>query len=208
MSRLIADADTGDFFASYRKRIFRATLNFGQISENDSKFAGQACITGIPCRLENSLLSPNRTDNVSLVKRSHQRISLVSTAAAALLVAAPMSSAHADNPPQYAGCTTTGASGSATFNNPSAVHVDIEMNVSDIDTDNHHVAIRFVSDEVGKPIQYWPWHHNYKGAGKTINVSTYADTSRGYLNYKGVQVATMEGSTVLHSCIDWVGGGP
>ncbi|MGW2422022.1 hypothetical protein ACWC0C_22690 [Streptomyces sp. NPDC001709] len=139
------------------------------------------------------------------MKRS-QRLALIGAAAAALLTVTTID-AHAADGPSYAGCSTTGASGAATFTNWTALHVDIDMNVYDISPDGHSVAIRFISDQVNKPYQYWPWHYNYRGSGKPIEVRTHADNSRGYLNYVGVEVATMEGSKVVHSCIDWVGDG-
>jgi len=105
-----------------------------------------------------------------------------------------------------AACRTTGANGSLTFTNPTALYTPINGWVNDNAADGHHVAIRFISNNTSTT-KYWPWHHEYGGHGTSLVITTSATDSSGGLNYLGLQVATMEGSRVVDICTDWVGSG-
>ncbi|MFG3205957.1 hypothetical protein [Streptomyces sp. NPDC048192] len=103
-----------------------------------------------------------------------------------------------------AACSVTGASGSLTFTNWSATHVDISGWVKDTAADGHHVAIRLVSiDESTGWVTEWPWHSDYDGNGSTLSFATYASPTADHLDYIGAEVAVIEGSTVVRSCTDY-----
>jgi hypothetical protein len=136
-----------------------------------------------------------------------KRLSTIGIAATAIFAAATVTNANAAASATYtAACSTTGANGSLTFTNPTALYTPINGWVNDNAADGHHVAIRFISNDTNTT-KYWPWHHEYNGKGSSLVVTTSATDSSGGLNYLGVQVATMEGSSVLHICTDWVGSG-
>lgn len=127
----------------------------------------------------------------------------VLTAALLTAVAANPAQAASSVAPTYVGCSTTGSSGGITINNwygPDAT-VKLAINVYDTASDGHHARVRLVSKNTFGTTRYWPWRMNYDGpSGKTWN--TTASDSSGLFDL-GVQVATFEGDTLLHSCTDW-----
>lgn len=133
-----------------------------------------------------------------------RKFTAAGTGVAALLLAVAVASpAQADT--RNASCSTTGSKGSATFTNNSAYHRDIDYSVNDTAADGHHAAIRiFSQNSTTSKITYYAWHADYNGSGTSITGSTTLDSSAGTINSVGVQVATREGSTILHSCTDWV----
>ncbi|WP_306977399.1 hypothetical protein [Streptomyces canus] len=102
-----------------------------------------------------------------------------------------------------AACSVTGASGSLTFTNWTARHVDISGWVKDTAADGHHVAIRLFSVDAGTSwVTDWPWHSEYRGNGATTSFSTYASPSGDDLDIIGAEVAVMEGDKIVRSCSD------
>lgn len=102
------------------------------------------------------------------------------------------------------GCTTTGASGGVAISNwygPDA-KVGLEFNLVDIKGDRHSVGIRLLSKNVNGKTRNWPWHKNLDGAGTTKTWTSTASDSSGLFEI-GVQVATLEGNTIVNSCTAW-----
>ncbi|MEU0599622.1 hypothetical protein ABZ484_15445 [Streptomyces sp. NPDC006393] len=131
-----------------------------------------------------------------------KRLSVTGFAAVAIFASTTVTNASAAS--GGAACSVTGASGSLTFTNWSASHVDISGWVKDTVADGRHVAIRFVSIDGGTGwVTEWPWHSNYNGNGSTISFTTYASPSGDTLDYIGAQVAVMDGSTIVRSCTDY-----
>ncbi|MEU9474349.1 hypothetical protein [Streptomyces sp. NPDC048191] len=134
------------------------------------------------------------------MNRNAVRISMVGLAAAALVGATSVSNAYAAT--GVSGCSTTGSSGGATFTNWTSKHVDIQdMNVYDTASDGYSVAIRLISYN-GSTSHYWPWHHNYKGAGTSIHLDTTASDAYGPLKKLTVEVGTFKGSEEWFGCTD------
>jgi hypothetical protein len=107
-------------------------------------------------------------------------------------------------------CTTTGSSGSSTvsgWNTGPNDKLTIQMTVRDTAADGHHAAIRFKTQGYNGVWHDYAWHSDYNGNGTSITVNTTAqDIANGIFGI-GIDVATMEGNTVLHSCEDhWIAG--
>ncbi|MEU1270614.1 hypothetical protein [Streptomyces sp. NPDC005799] len=131
-----------------------------------------------------------------------KRLSVTGIAAVAIFAMTTVTNASAAS--GGAACSVTGATGSLSFTNWSAHHVDISGWVKDTAADGHHVAIRFVSiDDSTGWVTEWPWHSEYDGNGATATVNTYASPSGDALDYIGAQVAVIEGSTIVRSCTDY-----
>ncbi|MEV3857738.1 hypothetical protein AB0J38_25860 [Streptomyces sp. NPDC050095] len=137
------------------------------------------------------------------MNRTLARFSVAAISMAALVAATSTGSAYAAT--GAAGCSISSASGGATFTNWTSSHVDIQgMNVYDLAADGHHVAIRLWSyGAKGSASHAWPWHHNYAGKDTSIIFNTTASNAYGPLTHLGVEVATMEGSTIISYCLDW-----
>ncbi|WP_406732046.1 hypothetical protein [Streptomyces sp. NBC_01794] len=75
----------------------------------------------------------------------------------------------------------------------------VEMSLTDMASDGHHVAIRLVTKRANGSNTGWTWRHNYDGKGRTITYGTYAHDAAGILGGY-FEVATYEGSTQLNSC--------
>ncbi|MFI6700877.1 hypothetical protein ACIBJC_18190 [Streptomyces sp. NPDC050509] len=75
----------------------------------------------------------------------------------------------------------------------------ISLRVYDEKADGHHVGIRLITYDHRGVKKYWPWHKVYdgNGHGKIWNTSAQDDLQ---IFYAKVQVATIEGTTVLSSC--------
>ncbi|MBJ7905473.1 hypothetical protein [Streptomyces sp. NPDC004100] len=130
-----------------------------------------------------------------------KRLSVTGVAAVAIFATATVTNASAAS--GGAACSVTGASGSLTFTNWTAHHVDIKGWVKDTSADGHHVAIRLYSiDDHTGWVTDWPWHANSNGNGTTLSFSTYASPSGDALDYIGAQVAVMEGSKIVRTCSD------
>ncbi|MFF8358434.1 hypothetical protein ACF063_33790 [Streptomyces chartreusis] len=130
------------------------------------------------------------------------RLSVTSVAAVAIFATTTVTNASAAS--GVAACSVTGASGSATFTNWTSDYVDISGWVKDTAADGHHVAIRFRSMDGGTGwVTDWSWRHEYDGNGAVTSFSTYARPTGDDLDYIGVQVAVMEGSTIVRSCTAW-----
>jgi hypothetical protein len=138
------------------------------------------------------------------VNRNIARFSIVGIVTASVIAAFSISTAYAAT--AYSACSTTGASGGATFTNWTLSHVDIDdMNVYDTKADGHHVAIRLISGNgIGNTYHYWPWHHNYGGNSSSIAFDTSASDAYGPLRELSVEVATLEGDEELWGCTYWV----
>ncbi|MET9411431.1 hypothetical protein ABZX90_37665 [Streptomyces sp. NPDC002935] len=124
---------------------------------------------------------------------------------ALLLAVAVPGTAQAAGDPQYAGCTTTGASAlmritSITNDGPASKYA-VHFEISDTVADGHHASVRLLTKDGTGTLHRWPWHSNTSGTG-TITVNTTAQDDRGIFA-SGVEVARAEGSTVLNSCTDW-----
>ncbi|MFJ5271438.1 hypothetical protein [Streptomyces sp. NPDC088358] len=131
-----------------------------------------------------------------------KRLSVTGVAAVAIFATATVTNASAAS--GAAACSVTGASGSLTFTNWTAHHVDISGWVKDNAADGHHVAIRLVSiDESTGWVTDWPWHSEYDGSGATTSFTTYASPSGDALDHIGAQVAVIEGSTIVRACSDY-----
>jgi hypothetical protein len=128
-----------------------------------------------------------------------KRLSVTGVAAVAIFATTTVTNASAAS--GGAACSVTGASGSLTFTNWSAHHVDISGWVKDTAADGHHVAIRLYSVDGGTGwVTDWPWHSEYDGNGSTLSFTTYASPSGDALDYIGAQVAVMEGNTIVRTC--------
>ncbi|MFI6355942.1 hypothetical protein ACIBJF_25460 [Streptomyces sp. NPDC050743] len=131
-----------------------------------------------------------------------KRLSVTGLAAVAIFATTTVTNASAAS--GGAACSVTGASGSLTFTNWTAHHVDISGWVKDTAADGHHVAIRLVSiDSSTGWVNEWPWHSEYGGNGATTSFTTYASPPGDALDYIGAQVAVIEGSTIVRSCTDY-----
>ncbi|WP_129307340.1 hypothetical protein [Streptomyces sp. L2] len=131
-----------------------------------------------------------------------KRLSITGVAAVAIFATTTVTNASAAG--GGAACSVTGASGSLTFSNWTAHHVNISGWVKDTAADGHHVAIRFVSiDDSAGWVTEWAWHSEYSGKGSTASFTTYASPSGDALDYIGAQVAVMEGSKIVRACTDY-----
>lgn len=131
-----------------------------------------------------------------------KRLSVTGVAAVAIFATTTVTNASAAS--GGAACSVTGASGSMSFTNWSDRYVNISGWVKDTAADGHHAAIRFVSIDGGTGwVTEWPWRHEYGGNGSTRSFSTYAAPTGDDLDYIGVQVAVMEGGTIVRSCTDY-----
>ncbi|WP_159038215.1 hypothetical protein [Streptomyces sp. WM6386] len=131
-----------------------------------------------------------------------KRLSVTGVAAVAIFATTTVTNASAAS--GGAACSVTGASGSMTFTNWSDDYVDISGWVKDTAADSHHAAIRLVSLDGGTGwVTEWPWRHEYDGNGATLSFTTYAAPTVDDLDYIGVQVAVMEGGTIVRSCTDY-----
>ncbi|MFF4273025.1 hypothetical protein [Streptomyces sp. NPDC001536] len=131
-----------------------------------------------------------------------KRLSVTGVATVAIFATATVTNASAAS--GGAACSVTGASGSMTFTNWSDNYVDISGWVKDTAADGHHAAIRFVSIDGGTGwVTEWSWRHEYDGNGATLPFTTYAAPTGDDLDYIGVQVAVMEGGTIVRSCTDY-----
>ena len=139
---------------------------------------------------------------IFLMGNTLKRLSVTSVAAVAIFATTTVTNASAAS--GGAACSVTGASGSLTFTNWTANHVDISGWVKDTAADGHHVAIRLFSVDGGTGwVTDWPWHSEYDGNGSTTSFTTYASPSGDDLDYIGAQVAVIEGSTIVRSCSDY-----
>ncbi|WP_406428871.1 hypothetical protein [Streptomyces sp. NBC_01589] len=125
---------------------------------------------------------------------------------AALLTAAAANPAQAASSvsPTYRGCSTTGSSGQIKIDNwygPGAT-VNLTISLYDTAADGHHARIRLLSQDTFGKTHYWPWRMNYDGSGAGKTWTTTASHTNGLFEL-GVNVATFEGDTLLHSCTDW-----
>ncbi len=144
----------------------------------------------------------SRKSYLFLMAHTLKRLCVTSVAAAAIFATATVTDASAAS--GGAACSVTGATGSLTFTNWTAHHVDISGWVKDTAADGHHVAIRLVSiDDSTGWVTEWAWHSEYDGNGATTSFSTYASPSGDALDYIGAQVAVIEGSTIVRSCTDY-----
>ncbi|MET7985517.1 MULTISPECIES: hypothetical protein [unclassified Streptomyces] len=131
-----------------------------------------------------------------------KRLSVTGVAAVAIFATTTVTNASAAS--GVAACSVTGASGSFTFTNWTAHHVDISGWVKDNAADGHHVAIRLVSIDSGTGwVTEWQWHSEYDGNGSTSSFTTFASPPGDALDSVGVQVAVIEGSTIVRSCFDY-----
>ncbi|MEU0785167.1 hypothetical protein ABZ341_26745 [Streptomyces sp. NPDC006173] len=131
-----------------------------------------------------------------------KRLSVTSVAAVAIFAMTTVTNASAAS--GGAACSVTGASGSLTFTNWTAHHVDIKGWVKDTAADGHHVSIRLVSiDEGVGYVTEWAWHSEFDGNGTTASFATYASPTGDDLDYIGAQVAVIEGGTVVRICTDY-----
>ncbi|MFD7993162.1 hypothetical protein [Streptomyces mexicanus] len=137
------------------------------------------------------------------MKNTLKRLSVTGCAAVAIFATTTVTSASAAS--GGAACSVTGASGSLSFTNWTARHVDISGWVKDTAADGRHVAIRFVSIDSGTGwVTEWSWHANHNGNGSTVSFTTYASPSGDSLDSIGAQVAVMDdGGTIVRSCTDY-----
>lgn len=131
------------------------------------------------------------------------RVTIPSAAAALLLTAVGAGPAQAA-PTDYAGCTTTGASGLVqitNWHNPGE-RVGLTFTLTDLEPDGHHVRIRLVSKQHNDARKNWPWRKNTRGSGTTETWNSSASDSSGLFEI-GAQIARFEGDRLLNSCTDW-----
>ncbi|MCX4725914.1 hypothetical protein [Streptomyces sp. NBC_01306] len=137
-------------------------------------------------------------------KKLAAAVSISGALMAVLAGQGPAMAAEGYGSPAYAACTPAGAAGGFTETGwtGAKASVKLELYVSDIRSDGHHVAVRFLSVNSYLKIKYWAWHSNYDGLDHTSRWNTTASDSEG-LYYTGVQVATLEGSKIISYCTDW-----
>ncbi|KUN07458.1 hypothetical protein AQI95_10550 [Streptomyces yokosukanensis] len=126
------------------------------------------------------------------------------TAGIALAVAVS-GSAHAAADPEYAGCTTTGASAIVRdiqlTASPSGKH-DVHFEISDTAKDGRNARVRYLTQMGNGKTRYWNWHANTGGPGTIVVNTTAQDNDNGIFGV-GIQVARANGDTILNSCTDW-----
>ncbi len=76
------------------------------------------------------------------------------------------------------------------------------LSVTDTVANDHHVQIRYLTQQDSGSTRYWPWHSNTSGEGKTVVWNTTAKSDYGIWGF-GVEVAQFEGDTLMNSCVDW-----
>ncbi|MEU5307811.1 hypothetical protein [Streptomyces sp. NPDC021562] len=137
--------------------------------------------------------------------KKKSRIGLVA-AGSMLLVGVAASPSQAATT-HFAGCDTTGASG--TVNTSGWDYEDtsipsVDLTVWDTKADGHHVAIRLVTAYTDGYI-YFPWHADYDGYATSKEVNSSVAKGGNIFNV-GIQVGTFEGNTLLNHCTKWVDG--
>ncbi|WP_328872540.1 hypothetical protein OHT76_21890 [Streptomyces sp. NBC_00287] len=122
-------------------------------------------------------------------------VALAAVAAALLVPAIATPAAAAED-----SCATTGAEGWLKFSWSGKYRIDpLKLMVEDQLGDGHHVAVRLVTNRADGTIHHWGWHHNYEGVDIMQVWNTYASDSAGITKAE-IQVARMEGSTIMNLC--------
>ncbi|WP_460060663.1 hypothetical protein [Streptomyces sp. YKOK-I1] len=103
-----------------------------------------------------------------------------------------------------ASCSTTGAKGysKTEWTGDPYEEQDVTLSVTDTITDDHHVRVRYLTQQESGTTRYWTWHKNTGGNGTTEIWHSTAQSDYGIWGW-GVEIARFEGNELMNSCIDW-----